>query len=99
MPRKYPFNLSAGDKCEITFEVVADKMAEFKFMKGKREIKPNNKVSDIHVCTYVCMYVYMYVHYFIETQNVLMCWGNLGCPLILMRSYNHFFHIILVVIR
>ena len=50
MPREYPFNLSAGDKCEIKFEVVADKMAEFKFMKGKREIKPNNKVSDI--CTF-----------------------------------------------
>ena len=55
MPRKYPFNLSAGDKCEIKFEVVADKMAEFKFMKGKREIKPNNKVSDI--CMYECMYI------------------------------------------
>ena len=35
----------AGDTCVIDFAVTHDVMPEIKFMKGKREIKPGNRVS------------------------------------------------------
>lgn len=34
-----------GDSVDIQFEVAGDYMPEIRFFKGKREIKPNNKVS------------------------------------------------------